>query len=88
MCEEPSTSIHCRRSKLLNISEPSLRRILHKDLGMMPYTVQLVQELKPIDHPMRFHFAKCHCHRLTEDADFGKKISSFQMKLIFILAGM
>ena len=25
---------------------------------------------------------------LTEDADFGKKKSSFQMKLILILAGM
>ena len=43
--EAPSTSIHCR-SQQLNISETSLRRILHKDLGMTPYKVQLVQELK------------------------------------------
>ena len=35
MCEAPSTSIH-RRSQQLNISEISLRRILHKDLGMTP----------------------------------------------------
>ena len=28
------------------------------------------------------------CDRLTEDADFGKKKSSFQMKLILILPGM
>ena len=28
------------------------------------------------------------CDRLTEDADFGNKKSSFQMKLILILAGM
>ena len=55
--EAPSTSIH-RRSQQLNISETSLRRILHKDLGMPPYKVQLVQELKPIEHPMRFRFAK------------------------------
>ena len=40
---------------------------------MMPYKVQLVQELKPIDHPMHFRFAKWACDRLTEDADFGKK---------------
>ena len=53
MCASPSTSIHLR-SQELNISETSLRRILHKDLGMTPYKVQLVQELKPIDHPMRF----------------------------------
>ena len=48
----------------------------------------LVQELKPIDHPMRFRFAKWNCDRLIEDADFGKKKSSFQMKLILILAVM
>ena len=34
--EAPSTSIH-RRSQQLNISETSLRRILHKDLGITPY---------------------------------------------------
>ena len=66
MCESPLTSIH-RRSQQLNISETSLRRILHKDLGMTPYKVQLVQELKPIEHPMRFRFAKWACDRLTAD---------------------
>ena len=57
VCEAPSTSIH-RHSQQLNISETSLRRILNKDLGMTPYKVQLVQELKSIDHPMRFRFTK------------------------------
>ena len=55
VCEAPSIY---RRSQQLNISETSLRRILHKDLGMTPYEVQLVLELKPIDLPMRFRFAK------------------------------
>ena len=89
VCQAPSTSIH-RRSQQLNISEASLMRISHKDLGMMPYKVQLVQELKPVDHPMRFRFAKSDFDRLT-DADFSKKKkkkSSFQMELILILAGM
>ena len=71
--ESPSTSIH-RRSHQLNISETSLRRILHKDLGMTLYKVQLIQELKSIDHPMRFCFAKWACDRLTEGADSRKKI--------------
>ena len=71
VCEAPSASIH-RHSQQLNISETSLRLIMHKDLGMMPYKVQLVQEFKLIDHSMRFHFAKWDCDRLTEDADFGK----------------
>ena len=43
---------------------------------MMPYKVQFVQKLKPIDHPMRFLFAKWACDRLREDADFGKKKKS------------
>ena len=53
VCEARSTSIH-RRSQQLNISKTSLRRILSKSLGITPYEVQLVQELKPIDHPMLF----------------------------------
>ena len=61
VCEAPSTSIQ-RGSQLLNISDTPLRRILHKDIGMTTYSVQLVQELKPIDHPMRLHFAKCTMH--------------------------
>ena len=87
VCEAPSTSIQSR-SQQLNISETPLKRILHKNLGMTPHKVQLVQELKSIDHPMRFRFDKWACDRLTEDADFFKKKSSFQMKLISILAGM
>ena len=51
-----------------------MRRILHKDLGTTPYKVQLVHELKPIDHPMCFRFAKWACDRLIEDANFGKTI--------------
>ena len=75
--EAPKTSFH-RRSQQLNISETSLRRILHKDLGMTPYKVQLVQQLKPNDHPMRFRFAKWACDRLREDADFAKKNHLFR----------
>ena len=82
-----STSIH-RRSQQFNILATSLRWILNKDLGMMPYKVQLVQKLKPINHPMRFRFAKWICDRLTEDADCCKNKSPLQMKLILILANM
>ena len=35
VCGAPLTSIH-RRSQQLSISETSLRRILHKELGMTP----------------------------------------------------
>ena len=55
--EVPSTSI-LYRSQQFNILETSLRRILHKDNGMTPYKVQFIQELKPIDHPIRFRCVK------------------------------
>ena len=72
LSEALSISIHCR-SQQLNISEMLLRCILHKDLVMTSYKIQLVQELKPIHHPLCFRFAKWDCNRLPEDADFGKK---------------
>ena len=86
---EATLTLIRRHSQELNISEASLRPILHRDIGMTPYKAQLAQELKPIDHPMCFRFAKWACNRLTEDADFvkkKKKQSSFQMKFILILS--
>ena len=77
VCEAPSTSIH-RRSQQLNISETSLRRILHKDVGMAPYKVQLVQELKQIDHPMRIHFASGPAIDLQKMPVLEKKSHSFR----------
>ena len=84
--EAPSTAIH-RRSQQLNISGDIIETNLHKDLAMTPNKVQLVQELKPIDHPMRFRFAKWACDRLTEDADFGKKKIIFSDEAHFDLGG-
>ena len=40
-----------------------LNFFLHKNLGMTPYKVQLVQELKPNYHPVRVRFAKWACDR-------------------------
>ena len=60
---------------------------MQKDLGMTPYKVQLVQELKPIGHPMRFRYAKWACKRLIENADFGKKKIIFSDETHFDLGG-
>ena len=65
----------------------SLRQILHKDHVMTPYKVQLVQELKPIEHPMRFRLAKWACDRLTEEAYFGKKKIVFSDEAHFDFGG-
>ena len=79
------TSIH-RRSQQLNTSEISLTRILHKGPGVTSYKFQLFQELKPIDHSMRFRFAKWACDQLTENADFDEKII-FSDETYFDLGG-
>lgn len=71
--ESPGTSTR-HRAQELTIKRTTLRRILHKDLSMTPYKVQLVQELKPRDHPMRFRFAKWANNQLAADVEFHRKI--------------
>ena len=46
--------------------------LINKPKREKPNKIQFVMELKPIDHPMRFYFAKWACNRLTEDADLAK----------------
>lgn len=51
----------------LNISEPSIRRILHKDLSFHPYKIQIVQELKDGDFVNRMNFCQEMLQRLNGD---------------------
>lgn len=69
----PGTSTH-HRSQQLNISRTSMMRILHKDLGLFAYKVQLTQQLKANDHPLRYRFAVWALEQLEMDIDFGRKI--------------
>ena len=71
--EQPSTSTR-HRSQQLDISRTSLILILHKDLALKPYKVQLVQQLKPTDHPNCLWFANWAQDRLAEDDEFYRKI--------------
>lgn len=52
---DPRMSIP-RRSQELNIPKTTVWRILHKDLSLKAYKVQLTQELKPTDHLKRREF--------------------------------
>jgi len=67
--DNPSTSTR-HRAQELDISRTSLHRILAKDLRLRTYKIQLVQHLKPHDHPMRFRFAEWAQERLVEDNHF------------------
>lgn len=70
---EPTTSIS-RRSQELGISYGSLWRILHKDLHLHAYKIQLTQKLKERDHLQRRNFASWIIEQRTTDPLFSSKI--------------
>lgn len=70
---DPGTSIR-RRSQELGISTTSIFKIMHCDLNLFPYKIQLTQVLQPSDHLERRKFADFVLERTQEDPDFVKKI--------------
>lgn len=54
--QQPNLSTR-KRAAALNVTRSSVLRILHKDLHMHPYKIQLVHELKPTDPANRLLFA-------------------------------
>ena len=50
--KDPNVSIP-HRSQELGLSYGTLRRIMHLDLHLHPYKVQLTQQLKPSNHSQR-----------------------------------
>ncbi|CAG9782220.1 unnamed protein product [Diatraea saccharalis] len=64
--EQPRLSTR-KRASVLNLPRTSLNRILHKDLHLYPYKIQIVQALKPSDHVQRLKFVD----------EMLQKISSF-----------
>ena len=55
-----------RHSVALGISNRTLRRILHDDLNLHPYKIQVVQALNPEDYGIRVGFCE-HMLQLLED---------------------
>lgn len=53
----PKRSVR-KRAQALRLGKSSLLRILHKDLNLHPYKIQIVQEIKPTDFPRRLHFSE------------------------------
>ncbi|CAK9811660.1 Transposable element Tc3 transposase [Anthophora quadrimaculata] len=71
--ENPNLSIP-RRSQQLQLSYGTTWRILHRDLNLHAYKIQLTQELKPQDHSMCRNFANWALEKLQVDDSFGRKI--------------
>lgn len=68
-----ATSVR-RRSQLLCISPTSLWRILHKNLHLHAYKIQLTQELKETDHGQRREFVAWMLKQRTINPGFVGKI--------------
>ena len=71
-----------RRSQQLGLCYSTMWIILRKYLGVKPFKIQLVQELKPIDLPQRRIFGEWSLERLAEGPLFIEKLCS-ATKLIF-----
>jgi len=71
--ENPRRSIS-RRSQELGLSATSTWRILCRDLGLHPYKIQLIQELKVNDHKQRRVFADWVLEQFEVNPNFVKQI--------------
>lgn len=71
--DNPNLSIP-RRSQQLNLSQTTTWRILRKDLGLQPYKIQLIQEIKPADHHQRRLFADFALEKINADPFFYRSL--------------
>lgn len=81
----PSTSTR-HRSQELHISRSSLNRILHKDLYLHAYKIQLVQYLSPNDFTRRLEFANWVAEKEQNDANVLDRVI-FSDESHFLLNG-
>lgn len=70
---DPRTSSY-HRSQELGIARTTLRRIIHSDLKMFPYKIQIAQKLNPADYPRRLDYAKWCIEMAVNQPDFWRKI--------------
>ena len=59
-----------KHASALNISDTSLRLILHKDFFFHPYKIQVIQELKDGDMLARRIFSEEILRRVNDDENF------------------
>lgn len=71
--ERPETSTR-HRSQELGIRRTSLGTILHKDLHLRPYKIQLTQELQPRDHESRRQYSHAILQLNTQNNDFYRQM--------------
>ncbi|KAL7723793.1 hypothetical protein ACLKA6_000408 [Drosophila palustris] len=70
---DPRTSSY-HRSQELGIARTTLRRIIHGDLKVYPYKIQMAQKLNPDDYTRRLQYAKWSIEMAENEGDFWRKI--------------
>lgn len=71
--EQPETSTR-RRASQLQLSRRTLQRILHTDLHLYPYKIQLVQQLHPGDKQLRLEYSRALLNIAENDVEFHCKL--------------
>ena len=82
----PRKSIR-RASTQLQIPRSTIHKVLHRNLQLYAYKVQLLQALKPEDKPRRKEFAVTMLDRLDSDPGFLKRVC-FSDGSIFHVSGL
>ena len=72
--DDHQLSIRCRSQQCGTQCYSTAWKILRKDLGVKPFKMQLVQELKPNDPPQRRNFGEWAFGKLAEDPLYYRKI--------------
>jgi len=55
------------QARNLNLSEPTVRRILHRDLNFHPYKILCVQQLLPVDYEARMKFSRIMLQKIEAE---------------------
>ena len=82
----PKKSIR-RACTQLQIPRSSIHKVLHKNLRLYAYKVQLLQAIKPEDKPQRKEFAVTMLDRLDSDPGFLKRVC-FSDESTFYVSGL
>ena len=82
----PRKSI-CRASTQLQIPRSTIHKVLHRNVRLYAYNVQLLQALKPDDKPRRKEFAVTMLDGLDSDPGFLKRVC-FSDESIFHVSGL
>ena len=85
VAEDPNVSIP-RHPQELRLPYSTLWLILHLDLHLHPYKVQLMQQLKPTDHSQRRRYVEWVLEQQAVDGNFSNKIF-FSDEAHFTLGG-